>query len=62
MSLILSNTAGKSHFIDTPGHINFVDEVASAVRLVDGIFLLVDVIEGVCELFTKGAKKIHSIY
>ncbi|KDR85538.1 hypothetical protein GALMADRAFT_51855 [Galerina marginata CBS 339.88] len=49
MSLILSNTAGKSHlihFIDTPGHINFVDEVASAVRLVDGILLVVDVVEG----------------
>ena len=60
MSLILSNTAGKSHlihFIDTPGHINFVDEVASAVRLVDGILLVVDVVEGVCELFTKGTKR-----
>lgn len=52
MSLILSNTARKSyliHLIDTPGHINFVDEVASAVRLVDGILLVVDVVEGVCE-------------
>ncbi|KAJ3510520.1 hypothetical protein NLJ89_g4626 [Agrocybe chaxingu] len=49
MSLILSDTAGKSyllHFIDTPGHINFVDEVASAMRLVDGILLVVDVVEG----------------
>jgi len=51
MSLVLSTTAGKSHlihFIDTPGHINFVDEVASALRLVDGILLVVDVVEGVC--------------
>ncbi len=51
MSLILSTTLGKSHLvhiIDTPGHINFVDEVASAVRLVDGILLVVDVVEGVC--------------
>ena len=50
MSLILSTTAGKSHlvhFIDTPGHVNFVDEVASAIRLVDGILLVVDVVEGV---------------
>lgn len=49
MSLILSTTSGKSHLIhliDTPGHVNFVDEVASAVRLVDGILLVVDVVEG----------------
>jgi len=50
MSLILRNTAGKSHlvhFIDTPGHVNFVDEVATAMRLADGILLVVDVVEGV---------------
>lgn len=50
MSLVLSTTGGKSHLIhliDTPGHVNFVDEVASAMRLVDGILLVVDVVEGV---------------
>jgi translation elongation factor EF-4 len=50
MSLILSTTSGKSHLIhliDTPGHVNFVDEVASAIRLVDGILVVVDVVEGV---------------
>lgn len=50
MSLVLANSYGKSHLvhlIDTPGHVNFVDEVASAIRLVDGILLVVDVVEGV---------------
>ncbi|KAF8665379.1 hypothetical protein AX16_000398 [Volvariella volvacea WC 439] len=49
MSLILPTTAGKSylaHLVDTPGHVNFVDEVATAMRLADGILLVVDVIEG----------------
>lgn len=50
MSLVLQNSYGKSHLvhlIDTPGHVNFIDEVASAVRLVDGVLLVVDVVEGV---------------
>jgi len=55
MSLVLPTTSGKSHLlhlIDTPGHINFVDEVASAMRLVDGILLVVDVVEGVRANYT----------
>ncbi|KAF2118157.1 P-loop containing nucleoside triphosphate hydrolase protein [Lophiotrema nucula] len=50
MSLVLQNTAGKSHLfniLDTPGHVNFVDEVAASMRLVDGVILVVDVVEGV---------------
>ncbi|KKA26197.1 hypothetical protein TD95_000059 [Thielaviopsis punctulata] len=50
MSLVLQNTKGKSHLVnilDTPGHVNFVDEVAASFRLVDGICLVVDVVEGV---------------
>lgn len=50
MSLILQNTKGKSHLfniLDTPGHVNFVDEVAASVRLADGVVLVVDVVEGV---------------
>lgn len=50
MSLVLQSGKGKSHLVnlvDTPGHVNFVDEVAAAFRLVDGICLVVDVVEGV---------------
>ncbi|KAF4124905.1 116 kDa U5 small nuclear ribonucleoprotein component [Geosmithia morbida] len=50
MSLVLQSSKGKSHlvnFIDTPGHVNFVDEVAASFRLVDGVCLVVDVVEGV---------------
>ncbi|UOH80949.1 hypothetical protein LQV05_003610 [Cryptococcus neoformans] len=50
MSLVLPNSKGKSNLIniiDTPGHANFVDEVASIARLTDGVVIVVDVVEGV---------------
>ncbi|OQE43341.1 hypothetical protein PENCOP_c003G05592 [Penicillium coprophilum] len=50
MSLVLPGTKGKSHLLnllDTPGHVNFVDEVAASIRLADGVVLVVDVVEGV---------------
>lgn len=50
MSLVLPGTSGKSHLLnilDTPGHVNFADEIASSLRLVDGVVLVVDVVEGV---------------
>jgi U5 small nuclear ribonucleoprotein component len=50
MSLVLPDSRGKSyvaHLIDTPGHLNFSDEITAALRLCDGIALVVDVVEGV---------------
>ena len=50
MTLVLQNGKDKSHLfniIDTPGHVNFADEVASGLRLTDGVVLVVDVVEGV---------------
>lgn len=50
MSLVLQGARGKSHLfniLDTPGHVNFADEVAASLRLVDGVVIVVDVVEGV---------------
>lgn len=50
MSLVLSSTRRKSYLfnlIDTPGHVNFVDEAAASMRITDGVVLVVDVVEGV---------------
>lgn len=50
MSLVLQGTRGKSylfHMMDTPGHVNFLDEAAASMRLADGVVLVVDVVEGV---------------
>jgi len=50
MSLILPNSKDKSYLFnlfDTPGHINFTDEVSCALRASDAALVVVDVIEGV---------------
>lgn len=50
ISLPLSDTKGTTrlfHFVDTPGHLDFLDEVVAGVHVADQAILLVDAVEGV---------------
>lgn len=44
--------------MDTPGHPNFVAELVAALRVADGVVLVVDVIEGVMIMTERIIKQI----
>jgi|JI61114C2RNA_FD_contig_41_1380384_length_2906_multi_4_in_0_out_0_5 U5 small nuclear ribonucleoprotein component len=50
ISMLMPDSKGKSYilnFVDTPGHPNFSGELSCALRVCDGVVLVVDAIEGV---------------
>ncbi|KAA8585382.1 hypothetical protein FQN60_004076 [Etheostoma spectabile] len=49
VTMVLPDSRGKSYLfniMDTPGHVNFSDEVTSSIRISDGVVLFIDAAEG----------------
>lgn len=64
LTLLLENMNGTSfvfNILDVPGHISFSDEMMCAINSVDGIILVVDVVEGITfrdkDILTKSIKQ-----
>jgi U5 small nuclear ribonucleoprotein component len=60
MSLVLESGSGKSYLfnlMDCPGHADFDDEVAAAMRLADGVLLVVDALEGVLAVTRRAIRQ-----
>ncbi|KAI6190938.1 Tr-type G domain-containing protein [Aphelenchoides bicaudatus] len=50
ISIVMQNQRNKSFLLnifDTPGHVNFSDEVTAAYRLCDGVVIMLDIHEGI---------------
>ena len=61
ITLLLTNSKSKHYVfntIDTPGHPNFIGEFVAALRLTDGVVLVVDAVEGVMLMTRKIIKHI----
>ena len=56
ISILMPDLKDKSYvlnILDTPGHPNFIAELVAALRVSDGVVLVVDVIEGVMLMTEK---------
>ena len=61
ITLLLTNSKSTHYVfntIDTPGHPNFIGEFVAALRLTDGVVLVVDAVEGVMLMTRKIIKHI----